>query len=108
MGSKTYMQKDLTLSSDFDFDHFLVLALKKFSPHNFFINLSTSTPNLEAYISANCLRVKAQPWSPDPNPTEPLQGSTRTIPIGPSSSAYVAMITLTFSTTRWKVRYKSS
>jgi hypothetical protein len=39
--------------------HFLVLGLKKFSPQSFFIILSMSKPNMLAYISANCLRMKA-------------------------------------------------
>ncbi|KNC26657.1 hypothetical protein FF38_01376 [Lucilia cuprina] len=34
----------------------------------------------------NCLRVKAQPCKPEPKPTEPFEGSTRTSPIGPPSS----------------------
>merc|ERR1719412_2089009 len=87
MASRTYMLNDLLLSSSLVFAHFLVFGLKKFSPHSFFIILSTSTPNLEAYISANCFRVKAQPCRPEPNPTEALLTSTLTTPMGPSSSA---------------------
>merc|ERR1719300_839371 len=54
-------KKDLLLSLSLFLLHFFVFGLKKFSPQSFFIILSVSTPNLEAYISANCLRVKAQP-----------------------------------------------
>lgn len=59
------------------------------SPHSFFIMSSTFlqcsagviwalplAANLAAYISANCFRVKAQPWSPEPKPTVPMTGST--------------------------------
>lgn len=51
-----------------------------------FISLTTSILNFSEYISENCLRVKAQPWRPEPKPTEPFEGSTRTSPIGPPSS----------------------
>lgn len=34
MGSKTYKTNERLLLSSFCFDHFLSLALKKFSPHN--------------------------------------------------------------------------
>lgn len=58
------------------------------SPQSFFIISSTFlqcssdviwvlplAANLAVYISANCFRVKAQPWSPDPKPTVPVTGS---------------------------------
>lgn len=58
------------------------------SPHSFFIMSSTflhlsagpssADPfavNLATYISANCFKVKAQPWRPEPNPTVPTMGS---------------------------------
>lgn len=41
-----------------------------------FITFTTPILNFSAYISANCLRVKAQPWRPEPKPTLPLLGST--------------------------------
>merc|ERR1719206_974385 len=64
----------------------LCLGVEEGLSPEFLHHLSMSTPNFEAYISANCFRVKAQPWRPDPNPTEPLLTSTRTTPMGPSSS----------------------
>lgn len=97
MGSKIYMQKERWLLSSFCLAHFLVLALKKFSPHNLtiqkmfntfsngqlidnnyyrFISLTTSILNFSAYISANCFNVNAHPCRPDPKPTLPLLGST--------------------------------
>lgn len=58
------------------------------SPHSFFImsstflarsaGLSWASPlaaNFATYISANCLRVKAQPCRPEPKPTVPSTGS---------------------------------
>lgn len=58
------------------------------SPHSFFIMSSTflqrsagpscASPlaaNFITYISANCFKVKAHPWSPDPKPTVPMTGS---------------------------------
>lgn len=70
------MQNDRLLSVSFCLLHFLVFGLKKDSPHNLFISFTTSILNFSAYISENCFRVKAQPWSPEPKPTEPLLGST--------------------------------
>mmetsp|Transcript_8670 Transcript_8670/g.1203 ORF Transcript_8670/g.1203 Transcript_8670/m.1203 type:complete len:148 (+) Transcript_8670:1540-1983(+) len=67
------------------FVHFLTVGSKYHSPHNLPIILSTLTPNLCEYILANCLKVKAQPISPDPNATFPFDGSIVKSPIDPSS-----------------------
>lgn len=67
----------------------LILVVEIYlSPHSFFIMSSTFlacsagviwvlplAANLAAYISANCFKVKAQPWSPEPKPTVPMTGS---------------------------------
>lgn len=67
----------------------LILVVELYlSPHSFFIMSSTFlacsagaiwvlplAANLAAYISANCFKVKAQPWSPEPKPTVPMTGS---------------------------------
>ncbi|GAV05977.1 hypothetical protein RvY_16023, partial [Ramazzottius varieornatus] len=44
-------------------------------PHRKFISFSELISNLVAYISANCFRVKAQPWRPEPKPQLPFKGS---------------------------------
>lgn len=60
-----------------------------------FISLTTSILNFSEYISENCLRVNAQPWSPEPKPTDPLEGSANlthrssVIVIGGNDNVYV-------------------
>lgn len=52
------------------------------TPHaHLFMSLLTSILNLSAYISENCLRVKAHPCRPEPKPTLPLLGSTYKIQV---------------------------
>ncbi|KAL2529328.1 Uncharacterized protein Fot_21929 [Forsythia ovata] len=52
--------------------HFLVAGTKKFSPQSLSIILDSSTPNLEAYILAKFVRVKAQPCKPTEKATVPF------------------------------------
>jgi hypothetical protein len=54
--------------------HFLVAGSKKLSPHSFSIILSSSVPNLAAYMRAKVVRVKAQPCRPAEKETVPLSG----------------------------------
>mmetsp|Transcript_25141 Transcript_25141/g.51075 ORF Transcript_25141/g.51075 Transcript_25141/m.51075 type:complete len:223 (-) Transcript_25141:621-1289(-) len=60
--------------------HFFSFGLKKLSPHKRCIIFSRSTLNFLAYMRANLVRVKAQPWRPAEKATVPLVGSTCTSP----------------------------